>query len=590
MNAVRWCVVLVALAGIMLDALGCIGMFEQPVFGFSTSAADGVALEHGDEARLNAVVPGGPMDVAGFRLGDRVRIVRDDVDTYDRAVGQAAPMVRFVGANGRVVAVRRARQNASASAIALAAIGICLSALAIVLAVRGWHEAQARRLAIGMAWEAFEWIPNLNPIPPIAAINDYVGVVFMGAGMVALVAFATGWRATPAAFARAFRWSAVALAVVFTVALAGANAFGPAGARVFVVGLVAWSICAALIVAGLIVSVWHARGVERRRIGWICVTTALTFMPWIVFEAGTVLVGLQPQAPLWVVVPTVLLPIGYGYSILRRDIVDVGFALNRAAVFAATTALLVGLFGALQWAADQLLVQVVGRHDFLVQVTIAVVVLYIVRAVRVRTDAFVTRVFFASRERRIAAIRELAAQVDAVTTPAAIAPFVVERLQALAGIAAAVYVEDGLGFARAAGTIGTERAAADAPSVVALRASLEPARIEANNELGGAMIFPLAVRGRLRGGLACAYPAGDDEFAPDEAAALAALATRIAIARDDLLAQALHAQAARLAAERDVLLDRLVALERENALLERRAGEGARRSATSPLGVEYMDR
>ncbi len=587
MSAVRWCVVLVALAGMLLDALGCTGIFEQPVFGFSTSAADGVALEHGDEARLTAVVPGGPMDAAGFRPGDRVRVVRDDVGTYDRAAGEAAPIVRFASANGRLVAVRRARQSASASWIALAAIGICLSALAIALAVRGWHEAQARRLAIGMAWEALAWIPNLNPIPPIVAINDYVAVAFMGVGMVALVTFATGWRATPAAFARPFRWAAAGLAVVFTGALAGANSFGPAGYHVFVVGLVAWSMCAALIVAGLIVSAWHARGVERRRIGWICVTTAVTFTPWIVFEAGTVLVGQQPQPPLWVVVPTVLWPIGYGYSILRREIVDVGFALNRAAVFAATTALLVGLFGALQWAADQLLVQVVGRHDFLVQLTIAVVVLYIVRALRVQTDALVTRVFFASRERRIAAIRALAAEVDAISTAAAIAPFVVERLQALVGIAAAVYLEDGLGFARAAGTIGRERAAADAPSVVALRASLEPARMEANSELGGAMIFPLAVRGRLRGGLACASPAGDDEFAPDEAAALAALASRIAIARDDLLAQSLHAQTERLAAERDALRDRLAALERENALLERVAGiEGVRRSATSPLAVE----
>jgi hypothetical protein len=201
------------------------------------------------------------------------------------------------------------------------------------------------------------------------------------------------------------------------------------------------------------------------------------------------------DVPLWVVVPTAVFPIGYGYSILRRDIVDVGFALNRAAVFAATTALLVGSFGALQWAADQLLVQIVGRHDFLVQMTIAVIVLYVVRALRVQTDAFVTRVFFASRERRIAAIRTLTTEVDAVSTAAAIAPFVVERLHAVAGIAAALYVEDDDGFARVAGGIGSERSAPDAPNVVALRASLAPVRIDPSSELGGAMIFPLAVRG-----------------------------------------------------------------------------------------------
>ncbi len=81
------------------------------------------------------------------------------------------------------------------------------------------------------------------------------------------------------------------------------------------------------------------------------------------------------------------------------------------------------------------------------------------------------------------------------------------------------------------------------------------------------MIFPLAVRGRLRGGLA-------------------ALASRIAIARDDLLAQSLHTQTARLTAERDGLTERLVALERENALLSRLAGREASPSATSPFALE----
>jgi hypothetical protein len=120
---------------------------------------------------------------------------------------------------------------------------------------------------------------------------------------------------------------------------------------------------------------------------------------------------------------------------------------------------------------------------------------------------------------------------------------------------------------RVAGGIGSERSAPDAPNVVALRASLAPVRIDPSSELGGAMIFPLAVRGRLRGGLA-------------------ALASRIAIARDDLLAQSLHTQTARLTAERDGLTERLVALERENALLSRLAGREASPSATSPFALE----
>ncbi len=45
---------------------------------------------------------------------------------------------------------------------------------------------------------------------------------------------------------------------------------------------------------------------------------------------------------------------------------------------------------------------------------IAVVVLYVVRALRTQTDAFVARVFFAARRKRIDAIHALAREVDAV--------------------------------------------------------------------------------------------------------------------------------------------------------------------------------
>jgi hypothetical protein len=79
------------------------------------------------------------------------------------------------------------------------------------------------------------------------------------------------------------------------------------------------------------------------------------------------------------------------------------------------------------------------------------------------------------------------------------------------------------------------------------------------------MIFPLVVRGQLRGGLVCALPTADGAFAPDESDALVALATRTAIARDDLLAQSLRAENRNLVA-------RVHALERETQVLARLVG------------------
>jgi hypothetical protein len=53
----------------------------------------------------------------------------------------------------------------------------------------------------------------------------------------------------------------------------------------------------------------------------------------------------------------------------------------------------------------------------------------------------------------------------------------------------------------------------------------------------GAIAFPLAVRGRLRGALVCGLPSEDEEFAPDEQTALSGLAARVCVVRDDLLAE-----------------------------------------------------
>jgi hypothetical protein len=101
--------------------------------------------------------------------------------------------------------------------------------------------------------------------------------------------------------------------------------------------------------------------------------------------------------------------------------------------------------------------------------------------------------------------------------------------------------------------------------MIAQRAALAPLSTAGYDEPDDAMIFPLVVRGQLRGGLVCALPTADGAFAPDESDALVALATRTAIARDDLLAQSLRAENRNLVA-------RVHALERETQVLARLVG------------------
>jgi hypothetical protein len=443
--------------------------------------------------------------------------------------------------------------------------GSLMSLLSLALVVRGWRDSQARWLAVGCLWFV------LGDAVPLAVRDGwaYAGVVGTVAdvlapiGMAALVMFSVGWNSTPPAFARGARGLALVLGAIGVVGSLIADLIAAAPPAVATVAPVAFSMMTFASIAGLAVSAFNARGLERRRIGWICVTSAVGYAPLFLF----IFPPLHGQSiiAVWLALMCYVVPFGYGYAILRDRVIDVGFALNRAAVFAATTALLVGLFAALQWGANQLLVRATGAQNFAVQMAIAVVVFYAVRMLRVRTDSLVTRLFFAARLRRIDAIRGLASEVDAVQHADTIASFVIDRLRVACAIESSFYVESGDGFMREAGSIGPAHLSVDAPLVIALRAALGPISTVAYDDAGGALIFPLVVRGQLRGGLVCAFPAGDDAFAPDESEALVALATRTAIARDDLLALSLRA-------ENSDLVARVHALERENQVLARLVG------------------
>ncbi len=567
--AARWIVVALAFAGIGSGLLAASNLVADPVYGLGfATEADMAAFTAGKPVRLSGVTPGTAAQSAGLRAGDAIRLAGPaDVRTF--AERRRANAVRIVSP-GRVVALTPAPAPVPLETVLLLLQSTGMALLALVLALRGWHSLQARRLAFALVWETFTFLPDTNAV--LLAVHRWIAPCVMSVGMWAAVAFACGWEATPPSLARLARRTAAVLAFVLLGSILYNELALPQRLGAYRLSLAVWSLMAALVVSGLAISVVRARGTERRRIAWISLTSTIAFVPWIVFQLDEMVAGGDGAVPMWVVATSAAFPIGLAYSILRRDIADLGFALNRAAVFAVTTALLVGLFGMLQWAADQALVHIVGRNDVFVQAAIALIVLYVVRGLRVQTDRLVTSAFFARRERRIAALRELARDVDAVSSADAIGRFLVDRLKTVAAIEAAVFVEDADGYARAAGTLASARVPVDAAPVVALRATLAAVRVAPGDGLGGAMIFPLAVRGRLRGGLVCAFPAGDDDFAPDESAALASLATRAAIARDDLLAETLR--------------ERVAELERENRLLSRLAGLESPAGATSEFATE----
>jgi hypothetical protein len=158
--------------------------------------------------------------------------------------------------------------------------------------------------------------------------------------------------------------------------------------------------------------------------------------------------------------------------------------------------------------------RLVRVHNIAVDMTIVVVVYYVMRLSRHQTDAIVGRLFFASRNRRIQALREIPNMVAEIADVEAIAPLTVEYLRSRANIEAHVSWQ---------GPDGELPGDADP----AWRAS--------------GVAFPMLVRSQLRGTLVCGPP-DDGEFAPDEMLALEQLAYRMATDRDDILVTSLRAE------------------------------------------------
>jgi hypothetical protein len=296
--------------------------------------------------------------------------------------------------------------------------------------------------------------------------------------------------------------------------------------------------------ACMFLAIGASRGAERTRVAWAGGSLAILYIGNIVY---VIMAIVDPvNISLANIIGNITLfaaPVGLTYSLLSRRLLDVGFALNRAAMFATTTLLLAGLFAGLQWVANQTLSSYAHATSAGVQLLIAIVVYYVVRLSRDRTDALVSSLFFAKRQRRLAALSELANAVDEVHDPEEIGPVVVAFLRARASIDAIVFLQNASNdFAPAPGSPdGVATIGKDNLLAVTLRTRRSPTPLTNESDIDG-FAFPMLIRARLRGVLVCRAPRDDNEFAPDEIDALFVLASRMASARDDLLSQSLRDQ------------------------------------------------
>lgn len=312
-----------------------------------------------------------------------------------------------------------------------------------------------------------------------------------------------------------------------------------------------------------------SRGWERQRVTWAVISVGT------LLAASVVQIGLNAMVPTRdmqhatqaaVNVIAIAAPVGLTYSVFSRRLLDVGFALNRAAVFSAVSVLLIGTFMTVEWALGGWLVNAGHVTSTAVGIALALGLGFSVRFVHGRVDRTVDRVFFRKRHQQEEALLRFAREAAFITEAGALLQRTVgEVADHLEVSSAAILTDDRNGTFVPACSFGPPAAALNVndPALVAMRAVPEPVDLHLRaSALRGEYAFPMTSRGVLVGVLVCGAKRSGDAYAPDERETLAKLAHEVGVALSILTAGRADVEAAILG-----LQDEFAALRAEVRLL-----------------------
>ncbi|MDP9024943.1 MAG: hypothetical protein M3N13_06210, partial [Candidatus Eremiobacteraeota bacterium] len=313
--------------------------------------------------------------------------------------------------------------------------------------------------------------------------------------------------------------------------------FDPAfffGARWIVLGAAA-VLCAMLSSA---LAIGASSGVDRQRAAWALVplvalyfTNQFLLLSLQFFSYATTLI----VAYAWSVL-LFTMPLALTYAALRRRLFDIGFVLNRAAVFAVVSTIVIGAFILVEWAASEWFVNASHATSALIGMIVALALGVSMRYIHRFVDRFVDRVFFHKRHEDEAALRRYAHESSYVTDRRTLLERTVQNVcDHTDAQDVAVLVLSNRSYVSAAGMNGARLTVDENdPAILALRAWHKPIELHdfSQTALHGDLAFPMVSRGTLMGVLVCGQKRDGEAYAPDESSALLALAHGVGTALD----------------------------------------------------------
>jgi hypothetical protein len=538
-------------------------------FGFATEEA--IANAPSVTRHVNDVEADSPAWRAGLRIGDTLPLANvdrgsrvalnyalpGDVAEYD--VQRATQTFRV-----RLVAAKKVPYAMDPPDAIRAFAMLCVAIFALLVLLRAWNTEFGPLIAtlltatvLDAAADRIPWTPATANVVGTAllgnnALIDGVCTALTTLLPVLLVGRLIGWRSNT------FRIVAGCLVALTAFVLL----YCPVGIYLRHNGLAGmfaefandWMLntlpflaaAAALLVAYII-----ARGEVRQRLRWIfwgffpyfggvgVLNATFDYTPtsFVYFEhpqiyliAGSVLRAME-----------LALPIALLYGVLFRRVIDIGFVVNRVAVYAVLSAILVSLFVVLEFALSKVLLETGRAGSLAIQLAIALIIGFSGRYLHKIVDRLIDRVLFAKRHADESALRCFAHEAEVYTSADALLDRAMDALHDHSEARGnAIYLTDDV-CAKEIRTSNAEFPTSiplDDELLVKLRRWNEPVDThEVKTAFPDGMVFPMSVHGKLVGALACETKRDYSAFDPDEresllevarglGSALAALSTK----------------------------------------------------------------
>lgn len=495
---------------------------------------------------------GGPGVKAGVRVGDLIDARKDGFYWWGNGPAPGKPVVVPVTRNGRDYRLTDIPDRASLDSsywwsVPLRYAGIfCLMIFSLLLLVRSADAAGARILSLLLIAIAAVSAENrvFFPSPLLALGQVVVGMLIFYIPNALFIIFSLGFGAPVSRGRRNVALLAYA-AFVFETVLYGMSAIGqftpwydPS------VSLLAWSpslavaVFALTLLCGLLAVAAAAPG-ERQRIAWVVASLGLfwTFAglpPLLTTPLGQrVPVGLVN----WIVAvenaALIFVPIVLAYALLSRRLFNLGFVLNRAAVFTVLSTAVVGSFTLLEWVLGKWFDSVGRAANLAINVALALAIGFSIKFLHDRVDRFVDIALFRKRHESETALRRFAHEAAYITDQQTLLERTVSEVcERVEVTEAALFLHDGNRYKSAtASRNGVVAVSENDPAIVALTAWQKSVSLhDYTTVIKGEYAFPLVFRGALTGALVCGPKRTLEAFAPDEIDAIEVMAHGVGMA------------------------------------------------------------